>query len=240
MDNLTIPQFIDLLKTAEITPSSEAVETVWPEHDDEPHMIWGWICNKLVADGFSVAYQNSYEHQQGKPSTVTTSNDVPDLWIIDRQDFVVVDDDGDEISNSDLYEIISENTAIESLDLSVLGDDESECVDNNGETITVLRDNDLDIKFSGGPIGYASNSDNNCRSDYSGQVGRWSEISLYRTTGGKYICERIDYTRWVGEKTGYAGAVCETDEQVVEFFGVGELAKQLYADAGIDCAVSIA
>lgn len=102
------------------------------------------------------------------------------------------------------------------------------------EVITVERDGDRAIKFSGKLIGSASTSPETARSDYSGQTGRWTVLRLYRTQAGKYVCEQIGKTRWQGEHNRYSGAVCETDQQVVEFFGLGWLAKELYDECDID------
>lgn len=98
------------------------------------------------------------------------------------------------------------------------------------ENIIVKRDNNRDIKFSGEKIASAASSENNASSRYSGQPGRWTELALYRSAKGKYICSQIDHSIWDGERTRYSGAACATDEQVVEFFGTGWLVKCLYAD----------
>jgi len=82
-------------------------------------------------------------------------------------------------------------------------------------------------------IAEASSSPNNAFREYSGTAGRWSELRLYRTRGGKYICEQIGRTQWQGEHDRHSGAVCETEVEVQEFFGHGWLAKELYDDAGI-------
>lgn len=104
---------------------------------------------------------------------------------------------------------------------------------------TVKRDGERDIKFTGEQIAAASSSDNNASGSYSGSPGRWTELSLYRTQAGKYICEQIGRTCWEGEKDRFSAEVCETVDQVVEFFGHGWLAKELYEDADIDAAEEI-
>ncbi len=60
-----------------------------------------------------------------------------------------------------------------------------------------------------------------------------SKLRLYRTQGGKYICEQVGRTQWQGEHDRHSGAVCETEAEVQEFFGHGWLAKELYDRAGI-------
>lgn len=107
------------------------------------------------------------------------------------------------------------------------------------EQFTVRRDNDRDLRFTGTRLGHIQSTDGNAGRNSSGSAGRWTELALYRTTGGKYICEQIGRTQWEGEHTRYKGAVCETIADVMQFFGHGWLAKGLYAEAGVDTAQDI-
>ncbi|GEM_PF-1199208 len=72
-----------------------------------------------------------------------------------------------------------------------------------------------------------------------GMRGRWAELILYRTQGGKYVCEQIGRTERQGESDRRSAAVCEDHEGVIEFFGTGWLAKDLYAKAGIDITIHV-
>ncbi|MDV6345633.1 hypothetical protein [Nitrosomonas sp. Is37] len=60
------------------------------------------------------------------------------------------------------------------------------------------------------------------------KAGRWQELNLYRTKSGKFIAQRIYRTQRQGEYDVYEGAVCENHNQVIDFFGNGWLAKELY------------
>lgn len=64
-------------------------------------------------------------------------------------------------------------------------------------------------------------------------------LALYKTEGGKFICERIDRTRWQGERDSHAAKVCTSDAEVFDFFGHSWLAKDLYSEAGLDAAERI-
>jgi len=75
---------------------------------------------------------------------------------------------------------------------------------------------------------------------YSGQVGRWTELTLYKTQGGKFVCHQIGRTQWQGERDRFSGKVCETLDEVREFFGHRWLAKDLYAKADIEDVVEVA
>ena len=107
------------------------------------------------------------------------------------------------------------------------------------ETFTVIRDNNRDIRFSGELIAEASSSADKAGSDYSGSTGRWTELRLYKTTAGKFICEQIGRTQWQGEHARHSAAVCDDAEAMIEFFGTGWLAKELYDKVGIDAAETV-
>jgi hypothetical protein len=108
-----------------------------------------------------------------------------------------------------------------------------------GSEKIVVRDNEPDIKFVGVRIGSASTSPDSGHPDFSGSAGRWRVLRLFRTPSGKFICSRSDMTQWQGERDRDSGAVCETEAEVIKFFGLGALAKELYTDAGIDCSVRV-
>ena len=96
------------------------------------------------------------------------------------------------------------------------------------------RDNGASLSFTGELLAKVSSSDNNASgSSYSGQTGRWQVLALYKTEASKYICQRIDRTRWQGERDSRHTKVCTNNNEVIEFFGHNWLAKDLYDKAGI-------
>jgi hypothetical protein len=100
---------------------------------------------------------------------------------------------------------------------------------------TIDRDDGTNIRFIGKRIGSASTSPETARSDYSGSTGRWQELELYRTAGDKFVCSRMNGTQWQGEHDTHEATSCATEAEVIAFFGMGRLAKELYAEAGIEC-----
>lgn len=65
----------------------------------------------------------------------------------------------------------------------------------------------------------------------------WSIIELYRTTGGKFVCHRINCeadTPDLGYFEWHEARAFETLQEVVNFFGGGNEARALYSQAGID------
>lgn len=105
--------------------------------------------------------------------------------------------------------------------------------------ITLPRDGDRDLRFTGELIAEASSSANNVRSDYSGAPGRWAELALYRTASGKLVAQEVGRTQWEGEHDRHSAWVCETEAEVIDALGTGWLAKMLYEAAEIECIEEI-
>lgn len=99
---------------------------------------------------------------------------------------------------------------------------------------TLERTNEPALKFLGTLIGEASSGAERAASDYSGQVGRYQEIELYKTVGGKYVISIANCTLWDGEDDEHIAEVCETEDEIYNFLGYGKMAQELYADAGLE------
>lgn len=108
------------------------------------------------------------------------------------------------------------------------------------ENFEIVRDNDTTLAFDGELLAKVSSNPNIAYGNsYSGEVGRWQILALYKTQGGKFICERINRTQWQGERDSHAAKVCTSNKEVIEFFGHSWLAKDLYSEAGLDAAERI-
>ena len=159
--------------------------------------------------------------------------------------FILVDDDGEEITGWERHHALCEFLNGGEWEQHVrreLPYPETENIDIESDIKDqiVRRDSDRDIKFKGDKVASAESSPNKAMgSSYSGSTGRYTQLAIYKTAGGKYICEKIERTQWVGERDRFHGAVCETTDQVIEFFGIGWLAKELYYNAGIDSSVNV-
>jgi hypothetical protein len=147
--------------------------------------------------------------------------------------FVVVDEDGDEIeprafldSMPQIFLEIDYEKELPKLAIDDIDNDK----DNTMDTITVKIDDAPDIRFKG-ELTASVTSDVNAT--------RWTELSLYKTVGEKYICHSIGYSRHEGEQTRYSGKVCETTDEVIAFFGHRWLSKELYEGAGISDAIDV-
>lgn len=100
-------------------------------------------------------------------------------------------------------------------------------------TYQVFQDNAPDLQFDGKILGVVSSR------TPSAKIDRWTELYLYRTRAKKYVCIELGLSTVLNERPRCKTAVCTTHNGVIEFFGQGWLAKQLYRKAGISNIVII-
>ncbi|MDR6820227.1 hypothetical protein J2X76_005424 [Neorhizobium sp. 2083] len=100
----------------------------------------------------------------------------------------------------------------------------------------VKRDGDRDIKFIGELLAEADNIDSLV---YSNSGNSWTELRLYRMKGGKYVCQRVERNSWSNVQNEYEACVCEDVDRVVDFFGHGPLAKELFRAAEISAVLEV-
>lgn len=195
---------------------------------------YGWVESKL--EGVTIKYTEGFQYELNDSDSFDTSTEGQEtVWEIDG--VTVVDDDGDEIRyTTDLL-----TAGFKQIDYSEIidGINEVEDIDTDEgqdmEKITISRDNEPSLRFSGELVASTSSSaDKAMGSSYSGQAGRWTELKLYKTVGGKYVCQSVGRTCWEGERDRYSAAVCDDIAGVIEFFGHRWLAQDLYAEAGIE------
>lgn len=204
--------------------------------------VYGWCSVTSTLDGITITYTAGYDHLVNNEDSLDISDDQDAPWQICGAK--VVDEDGDEVELADIVRRIpSSFSAFDTDALQITEttdiDMETEMADDM-EIIELQIDNAPNLRFNGKLVAYASSSpDQATGSWYSGQVGRWTELRLYKTAGGKYICHQIGRTQWQGERDRYSGAVCETEAEVIAFFGHRWLAKELYEHAGITDAVAV-
>jgi hypothetical protein len=102
------------------------------------------------------------------------------------------------------------------------------------EAQSIFRDDEANLWFVGELIAEDGSSPDRGSSYFSGSTGRWTLLKLWRTEAGKFVAQRIGRTQWQGEHDRYSAAVCDTEAEVIAFFGYGALAKSIYHDAGIE------
>lgn len=207
---------------------------------DIPH-VWGWASKTSTLDGIKITYTEGFNYDECDLDSLSTGTEgQDDVWSVEG--VVVVDEDGDELNAHELADYLDSDFS--GIDYSVLGIEQVTDIDvdegSDMETFTLEIDNEPSVRFTGELVASAASSDNQAMgSSYSGQTGRWTELALYKTKGGKFVCHQVGRTRWQGERDRFSGKVCETLAEVKEFFGHRWLAKELYAEAGIDDAVEV-
>lgn len=205
-----------------------------------PH-AWGWASKTSILDDIKITYTEGFNYDECDPNSLSTGTEgQDDVWSVEG--VVVVDEDGDEINAHDLADYLDSDFS--NIDYSELEIEQVTDVDvdedSDMETFTIEIDNEPNIRFTGELLGYAASSDNQAMgSSYSGQTGRWTELALYKTKGGKFVCHQVGRTRWQGERDRFSGKVCETLEEVKEFFGHRWLTKELYTAACIDDVIEV-
>ena len=194
----------------------------------------GWAIKTSTLKNIKITYSECFFYTENVQDSLQTEHDKLEI-----EGVAVIDDKGDEIPAHELAEFMDD--VFISIDYSVLKikeviDMDNDETDSDNEKITIEIDNRPDIRFTGERLAAVKSSANNASSSYSGQPGRWTQLALYKTKGGKYVCHKIGHTIWQGESDSYSGKVCETLDDVKAFFGHGWLAKELYSQAMInDC-----
>jgi len=92
------------------------------------------------------------------------------------------------------------------------------------------RDNEPDFQFFGTLLASVPDSSN---------AERWTELCLYLTKKGTFICQEIGHTKKQGEQNRFKAETAASIEDVTKFFGYGWLAKKLYLKANINSAIQI-
>lgn len=249
---------------SELTWTIESVETGEHELDqyekcvgldakDEPEMeirYTSWVCGtctlrcvehpeitytlEWMAHGGTDTLAEAYEFEIGLNEGADNA--------LDTGDIEIVDEDGDAvmpyIAAREVYaeqEVCWEQEVrkhLPTMPEAETIDDIDE--DNDMETIELARDSGPDVRFQGEQIASASSW------HYEGQRNtRWTELTLYRTSGGKLVCHEVGRTLWQGERDRRAIHITDTEAELIDAVGYGRLAKELYDEAGIDHAQEI-
>jgi hypothetical protein len=92
-----------------------------------------------------------------------------------------------------------------------------------------------DLKFHGVLIAQVSSNSPEGEPSKS----RWSELSVYRTRGGKIVCHSVGKTIMSDEYELSDAKAFEFLDEIFEFFGFDWLAKELYEDLNIEPVIEI-
>lgn len=234
MKTLSIDAFVKLAERDDwhIAQEVEVVERL--VEDEVPH-IWGAVTKTSTLGDITITYTEGFNYDEFEPDTLTTGTEGMDIiWTI--KGVRVVDEEGDELDAHELADYLDAD--FKRIDYSVLGIEQVTDVginENSNMVFTLEIDNAPSLRFTGERVASAAGYDNQAMgSSSSALYCRWTELELYKTVEGKFICHQVGRTRWIGERDRFSGKVCDTVDEVIDFFGHGWLAKELYEDAGID------
>lgn len=102
-------------------------------------------------------------------------------------------------------------------------------------THVVQSDNEQDLEFRGKLLGFVSNRKApDLNPESKDKNARWTELALYQTKGGSFVCHQAKYSIVVNEHTLNTAKVCADRKGVTDFFGFNHLAKSLYDIAGFN------
>jgi len=188
-------------------------------------------------ESFKISYlevfeYNDYDAQSlcfGQPNSLG----LEEVWSFEG--FKVIDEEGEEISIYDLIDYMP--SAFSEIDYNVLNIEQALEVEVDLDKSSAMEnfklkiENAPDIHFTGELLAFVSSDENNS--------GRWTELVLYKTKSGRYICHQIGRTRYVNERDRFSGRVCNSAKEIIEFFGHQWLAKKLYEASGLEDAVNI-
>jgi hypothetical protein len=252
MKTITLSQFKELIarddwqRTQDYDSHTHTDKIQDPFKEDELIDIeyeWGWASVTSSLEDITITYSENFQYQKyNADSFETWTEGLDNVWSI--AGVTVIDEDGDEVTVDflsyhldDDFKYIDYSTLLACID-EVIEIDVSEDEDIDMKTFTLEIDNKPDLRFAGELVARATSINRDAVRSYS-ETGRWTDLELYKTKGGKFICYQVGRTNWSGERDRHSGKVCETVEEVKEFFGYGWLAKELYDEAGIDVAVDV-
>lgn len=263
--DMSIEQFRAWAKSAQLSESTEycAGECIdrhdGYDDDNEPTtatVTYGWIERTLsgvLPDGapVEITYQVNVEWAG------TERERYDDEFTVERGDGIepiilknirLCDDDGDALGLHETADIMIEvfGGRLTDIDAEPLIpavqchqiDEEGELMEGM-EQITLSNPGAPDVRFIGKLVAQVSSSPDQASSYYSGSTGRYTILRLFRTRGGKLVAEQTGRTQWQGERDRIKVAVCDDEKAVIEFFGHGWLAKDLYEEAGISDVTEI-
>jgi hypothetical protein len=97
------------------------------------------------------------------------------------------------------------------------------------------NDNAPDVEFDGELIGSGSSKGDN---PYNSAT-RWEVFKIYRTKAGTLVGQAIGRTQWEGERDRFNTRVCDSEQSLIDFFGLTDPAKEALDEAGIKTSITV-
>lgn len=222
-----------------------------PDTEENNTVAWNsWLagtCKLIAVDFPGFSYEIDWV-ASGGDQTLTSAYEF-DIEVneqgenlLDTGDIEIVNDDGDPVTPEEAVRLVGNDIELKVCwesevrkHLPKKGVEDTDIdEDSDMETITLDRDQAPDVRFTGEKVAHVSSF----RQSGPGSQ-RWTELNLYKTKSGKWVCQEVGMSLWVGEETRYSVHIAETDKELVDSLGAGSLAKDLYYSAGIECVEDI-
>lgn len=205
--------------------------------DEDIPYVYGYVSKTSTLDCIKITHSEGYSYNAYDRRSFEVTDDYESGgWSIEG--VVAIDDDGDEMCDSDLIDCLGPDFSEIDYDIDFDEVDNVDVDENSGmETFTLTVDYAPDLRFSGELVASAESSPHDVSNRYSGDCMLWEELALYKTKSGKFVCHRI-VRKMCNSPDHFYGAVCDNEDEVVEFFGDDWLAEELYDEAGIDCSAA--
>lgn len=85
------------------------------------------------------------------------------------------------------------------------------------EKVVLKRSGKPGLEFEGELLYEGETSPDQASDRWSGAVGRWEEVRVYRTKGGKYVVWIARYTQWQGERDIFIAEVFASPEEAMRY-----------------------
>ena len=199
------------------------------------------VFRRSTLDDMTVDYWTSVRYEDFEPETFKTDNSWYNCAVCNTDGFTVVDEDGDGIDELELDAIIQEYDKFTDFDFSQTFEEMNKAVQIDVDeelemkTTTIEVTNEPNIEFMGEELAKVNNMINR----NGGDAIRYSRLALYQTQAGRFICHQCDVDRMGGETYYYTATVADDHAGVIGFFGHGDLAKELYSEAGIEDKITV-
>lgn len=252
MQKLTVEQFQEMVQGhwthAQEVNHIETIDRPFYDLDDDgepvektiPHSFGqGVMTSSLVGMDYTIVYTESYNYDEyDLESFVTGTEGQDDVWSF--YGFEVIDEDGDTIEPRQVTYLVEMPSEFSEIDYDNLKESLQETTRLDCEAVPADEFQDISLNVDNAPdLAFFGRLVADVTSYSANRNDRWTELKLYKTQKGRFVCQEINRSCWVGQRTRFKAMVCDTEAEVIEYFGQGWLAKHLYDYCDINNTIRI-
>jgi hypothetical protein len=188
----------------------------------ETKYIFGWAEVVSTFEDIKITYKEGYNYTANHPESFSSGTEgQSEIWSIEG---VEVEDDEEILEENYLGQLLPEKFYEVDYEADELEDfDDTEDL-TGGEKDKELKKIKIDYQKD---IVFYGSEPKEVESDEAG--GRSATLKIFKLDDEKgYVCQEIQKTMHVNEENSYRGKFCKGIDEVKEFFGNDDLAKDLY------------